>query len=266
MALIFVKCKEITEGESVLLKKSIQVSIIIPVKDEVESVPILAEEIEEVMGRQPWNYECIWIDDGSTDGSFEALTKLARRHKQHRVVQFRQNFGQSAAMAAGFRMACGQVLVTLDSDLQNDPRDIPLLVQKVFDGEADMINGRRSKRRDNWIRKISSRIANGFRNRLTHSQVTDVGCSLRAFRRECVQKVPVFKGMHRFLPTLVELYGYKITEMPVRHRERRLGKTKYGINNRLWVGLADTFAVRWMQKRLVDPAIRQTINFERKEE
>ncbi len=248
------------------MKQSLQVSIIIPVKDEVGSIPILAEEIEQVMERQPWSYECIWIDDGSTDGSFAALMKLAQSKKQHRVIQFAQNFGQSAAMAAGFRMASGEVLVTLDSDLQNDPRDIPLLLKKVFDGEADMVNGRRRKRRDNWIRKISSRIANGFRNWLTHSQVSDVGCSLRAFRRECVQKVPVFKGMHRFLPTLVELYGYKITETPVRHRERRLGRTKYGINNRLWVGLADTFAVRWMQRRLVNPAIRQTINFERKEE
>jgi len=231
------------------------ISIIIPVKDEAENVLALAAEIETAMTElaQPW--ECLWIDDGSTDGTARLLTELAARPESpHRLLRHTRCFGQSAAMATGFRLSRGKVLVTLDGDGQNDPASIPGLVRTLQTEGADVVNGWRQKRQDNLIRKLSSRIANGFRNRLTHEQVRDVGCALRAMRRECVAQVPVFRGMHRFLPTLIRMAGHtRILEMPVNHRPRTRGQTKYGVWNRLWVGIGDTLAVRWMQTRMVYP-------------
>jgi glycosyltransferase involved in cell wall biosynthesis len=233
------------------------VSIIVPVKDEEKNILILAEEINAAMKKTNLSWECVWVDDGSTDDSLSQIKSLNQADPRHRWVSLAQNFGQSAAMAAGFANALGRILVTLDGDGQNDPADIPALVNRLISDGADMVNGWRKTREDSFIRKISSKIANGFRNRITRENIRDVGCSLRAFRRECVDRVPVFKGMHRFLPTLIRIAGFdKILEMPVNHRPRKLGKTKYGIHNRLWVGLADTVAVYWMQRRMVFPVIK----------
>jgi glycosyltransferase involved in cell wall biosynthesis len=234
------------------------ISIVIPVKDEAECVADLADEVTRAMAATNWPWECLWINDGSRDGTADALRAVLRRCPNHRLVDLDGNFGQSAALAAGFAHAKGNVLATLDGDGQNDPADLPLLVRQLLDGGVDMVNGVRAKRRDSWVRRASSRVANGFRNWLTRERVTDVGCALRVFRHECVLRLPVFKGMHRFLPTLVRLQGYTITEIPVRHRPRTKGKTKYGVSNRLWVGLADTIAVCWMQHRLVWPKVRGT--------
>jgi len=232
------------------------ISIVIPVRDEAESVADLADEVTRVMAATDWSWECIWVNDGSRDGTAEVLRAVLRRCPNHRLVDLDGNFGQSAALAAGFAQARGSILATLDGDGQNDPADLPSLFRGLDDGGVDMVNGIRAKRRDSWVRRVSSRLANGFRNRLTGERVTDVGCAIRAFRRECVQRLPVFKGMHRFLPTLVRMQGYTITERSVRHRPRERGRTKYGINNRLWVGIADTVAVCWMQRRLVWPKVR----------
>jgi len=203
----------------------------------------------------PW--ECIWIDDGSTDTTVGELKKLSACDARHRLVILARNFGQSAALSVGFQNATGDILVTLDGDGQNDPADIPRLIEKLQKHGADMVNGVRQKRHDSFIRKISSRIANNFRDWVTGDSVTDVGCSVRVFKRECVKGIPVFKGMHRFLPTLVRMQGYThIMESLVNHRPRVRGKTKYGIQNRLWVGLADLAAVKWMQSRLVFPEVQ----------
>jgi len=234
------------------------ISIIIPVKDEAESIFLLAEEVTAAMEQTQHSWECLWVDDGSTDKTPEQLTKLNKENPRHRFLSLDKNYGQSAAMAVGFKNAEGDILVTLDGDGQNDPKDIPLLVKQLNNQKADMVNGWRKNREDSIIRKISSRIGNGFRNKLTSEKVKDVGCSIRAFRRPCVEDVPVFKGMHRFLPTLVRISGFgNIVEMPVNHRPRKKGETKYGIQNRLWVGLADTFAVRWMQRRMVFPKVKK---------
>lgn len=235
-----------------------EVSIIIPVKDEVENIPVLAEEILGAMAGGAFSWECLWVDDGSTDASLERIKQLHEKDPRHRYLSLTRNFGQSAAMMAGFRHASGAILVTLDGDGQNDPGDIPRVVERLIADKADMVNGRRENRRDTLIRKISSRIANAYRNRLTGESVADVGCSLRAIRRDCVEHIVLFKGMHRFIPTLVRISGHeKIIEIPVNHRPRKSGITKYGIQNRLWVGIADTFAVRWMKRRLVFPRVRE---------
>lgn len=227
-----------------------RVSIVVPVYNEEESLPVLAAEIAAAMAAAP-DYELLLVDDGSTDGSPAVLARLAAADPRIRVLRLGRNSGQSAALAAGFAHARAPVTVTLDADLQNDPADIPRLLAEL-DAGWDVVCGVRTERQDTWVRRLSSRLANGVRNRLTHERVTDVGCTLRACRTEALRRVPVFKGMHRFLPTLLRMEGARVKEVPVRHRPRRYGEAKYGIGNRLWRGLADLFAVRWMQSRWID--------------
>ncbi|MBP8743751.1 MAG: glycosyltransferase family 2 protein [Syntrophorhabdus sp.] len=244
----------------------VALSIIIPVKDEGENIDILGNEINMAMENVTLPWECIWIDDGSTDTTVGELKKLSACDARHRLVILARNFGQSAALSVGFQNATGDILVTLDGDGQNDPADIPRLIEKLQKHGADMVNGVRQKRHDSFVRKISSRIANNFRDWVTGDRVTDVGCSVRVFKRECVKGIPVFKGMHRFLPTLVRMQGYThIMESLVNHRPRVRGKTKYGIQNRLWVGLADLAAVKWMQSRLVFPEVQSMTSTTRRE-
>ncbi len=240
------------------------ISIIIPVLNEEENVEFLSEEITDVMNNTPWRWECLWIDDGSKDRTVEKLTRLAAANSAHRLITHDRNYGQSAALSTGFKHARGEILVTMDGDGQNDPQFIPVLVKELLKNKADLVNGWRQKRRDNIIRRLSSRIANFYRNVLTGEKIKDVGCSLRAFKKQCVSGIPVFKGMHRFFPTLLRLAGYtRVIEIPVNHRPRKHGKTKYGINNRLWVGIIDTFAVCWMRSRMVYPRSKEIIPFEK---
>ena len=230
-----------------------EISVIVAVKNEEENVPLLAAEIVAALDRADLNWECLWINDGSTDTTLEQINKLAAANPRHRLVDLEKNFGQSAAIAIGFRAGKADVLATLDGDGQNDPADLPRLYARLREGGHAMVNGIRAKRQDDIIRKVCSKIANGFRNILTGESVTDVGCAIRVFKKEAVLNIPVWKGMHRFIPTLVKMQGYTIDEIPVNHRSRERGVTKYGINNRLWVGLVDTFAVCWMKRRLVFP-------------
>jgi dolichol-phosphate mannosyltransferase len=236
---------------------AMDISIIIPVKDEAENVSILAGEVSAAMTQVAYSWECLWVDDGSTDDTPLELKKVCDNSPHHRFISLDRNYGQSAAMFAGFKNGLGRIFVTLDGDGQNDPKDIPMLVNTLLNKKADMVNGWRKNRADTRVRKISSKIGNGFRNKLTGDHVRDVGCSIRAFHRECVENITVFKGMHRFLPTLARISGFSnILEVPVNHRPRERGQTKYGIQNRLWVGLGDTLAVRWMQTRLVFPRVK----------
>jgi dolichol-phosphate mannosyltransferase len=227
-----------------------EISLVIPVFNEEENLPVLASEIQGVLKGIGRPYEVLFVDDGSTDSSPGVLQELARRDPAVRIVRQRRNAGQTAALGAGFRFARGAVVVTLDADLQNDPADIPRLLA-LIEG-FDVVSGVRVNRQDSWVRKVSSRIANGVRNRLTHDSVTDVGCTLRACRAEYLRDIPLFTGMHRFLPTLLKMAGARTTEIPVNHRPRLHGQAKYTIGNRLWRALADLFAVRWMQKRWID--------------
>lgn len=227
------------------------VSIVVPARNEEESLPVLAAEIRNALGAAGVAYELVLVDDGSTDRTLEIMLELAATDPAVRVVRQSPSRGQSAALQVGWRAARGEVVVTLDADLQNDPADVPGLLAALDEG-FDVVNGVRMNRQDTWVRKASSRIANGVRNRLTGDSVTDVGCTLRAVRAELLRDLPMFTGLHRFLPTLLKLRGARVTEVPVSHRPRRFGETKYGIHNRLWRGIADLMAVRWMQRRWID--------------
>ena len=234
-----------------------EISLVIPVYNEEENLPVLAAEIRAAMEPTGRAYEVIYVDDGSTDASPQVLAGLAREDPRIRIVRQRRNSGQSAAFDAGFRHARGGIVVTLDADLQNDPADIPRLLERM-DG-FDVVNGVRARRRDNWVRRISSKIANGVRNRVTRESVTDVGCTLRAVRAEYLRNLPLFNGMHRFLPTLLRMEGARVTEVPVNHRPRLHGQPKYGIHNRLWRGLVDLYGVRWLQTRRIDRGLSEEI-------
>jgi dolichol-phosphate mannosyltransferase len=238
-----------------------EISVVIPVYNEEENLPVLAEEIHaamapvETLGRP---YEIILVDDGSTDKSPAVMARLAREDPHIRILRQRRNSGQSAALDAGVRHARGEIVVTLDADLQNDPADIPRLLERM-EG-FDVVSGVRAKRRDTWVRRVSSKIANGIRNRVTHESVTDVGCTLRAMRIEYLRRIPVFNGMHRFLPTLLRMEGARVTEVPVNHRPRLHGQPKYNIRNRIFRALADLFGVRWMQTRWIDRRLAEEVD------
>ncbi len=222
-------------------------SIVIPVHDEVENLEELHHELSEALKSLEDSAEVILVDDGSRDGSLAKIRELAARDPRVRAVALAGNHGQTAALEAGFAKVRGEITVTLDADLQNDPADIPRLLALL--DRADVVNGIRTERHDSWVRKLSSRVGNGFRNWMTGESVTDVGCSLRAMRTAYLRRVKLFRGMHRFLPTLLRIEGARLVEIPVAHHPRRHGRSKYGIGNRLFVGIVDVFAVRWMQRR-----------------
>jgi glycosyltransferase involved in cell wall biosynthesis len=187
------------------------------------------------------------VDDGSTDGTVSALKQAKEKLPELVIVRLAANSGQTAAFHAGFACARGDTIVTLDADLQNDPADIPKLLALL--DRWDVVCGYRGKRMDSPLRRLSSRIANATRNKLTGDSIRDVGCSLRAFKAECVRGLKLYEGMHRFLPTLLKMDGWTVTEMAVNHRPRARGKSKYGVTNRLFKAARDLMAVRWMQAR-----------------
>lgn len=232
--------------------KRIDLSIVVPLKDEEANIEPLAAEIANALCKAGFRWECIWVDDGSRDNTLFVLKALHGKDPRHRYIFLNRNYGQSAALTAGLRHASGFIIATLDGDGQNDPADLQAMLATIETGEADMVTGVRIRRMDSLVRRLSSRVANEFRNRLTGDSVSDAGCAVRVFRRECLEDLHFFKGMHRFLPTLVRMKGWKVKEMPVNHRPRLRGKTKYGINNRLWVGLLDTLAIRWMKMRMIN--------------
>lgn len=224
-------------------------SIVIPVYNEKDNLSILNDELQSVLTGLGRSYEIILVDDGSRDGSSEVMRTLQTKNPNLRVISFKYNCGQTAAFAAGFEAARGGIIVTLDADLQNCPEDIPRLLEKMDD--YDMVCGWRQKRNDPWIKRVSSKIANFVRNRLSDENIADTGCSLKTFRRECLDQLKLFKGMHRFFPTLVKMEGFRVTQVQVSHRPRRHGASKYNIRNRLFSSFLDLLAVRWMKKRRI---------------
>jgi dolichol-phosphate mannosyltransferase len=233
----------------------LELSLVIPAYNERENfAPLLAEIGAALKGR---TYEVVVVDDGSTDGSLDTLKALQGDYPQLHIVAFEHNAGQTAAFAAGFRVARAPVVITLDADLQNDPADIPKLVDTLERTGATAVAGYRAARRDTPWKRLQSRIANGVRNRLNGEVIRDTGCSLKAFRTDAVRALPLFGGMHRFLPTLIKMQGGTVTEVPVGHRPRRYGVTKYGMWNRVLRSLIDAFAVRWMQRRALRYRVRE---------
>ena len=227
------------------------ISVVVPIYNERENVDRLYDAILIVLERIGRPFEMILVNDGSTDGTTESLARLAAKDNRVRVIEFRRNFGQTAAMNAGMMAASGEIVVTLDADLQNDPADIPALLQTLTDSGADVVQGdRRAGRRDSLVRRGSSVAARVFRRWLLGDTIHDTGCSLRVLRREAALALPLqFRGMHRFIPLTCRQLGYRVLEQPVRHRPRTAGRSKYGIRNRALVGLIDCFAIRWMRSR-----------------
>jgi glycosyltransferase involved in cell wall biosynthesis len=221
--------------------------VVIPVYNEEENVGPLNAELMEVLQSLSKTFEAIYVDDGSKDKSYALLKELQKNNPSIRIIKFRKNSGQTAAFDAGIRAALGEVIVTMDADLQNDPHDIPKLLEKI--GDADAVCGWRQKRNDTFVRRISSRIANSVRNWLSGETIKDVGCSLKAFRSVYAKKMQLFTGMHRFFPTLIKMEGGTVAEIPVNHRPRKFGTPKYNIRNRVVRSFVDLLAVCWMKKR-----------------
>ena len=232
------------------MSDTLRLSVVAPVLDERENLEPLVRELIDVLA--PLGpLEIVLVNDGSTDGSGDRIAELARRFPGTvRGLHFGAHRGQTAAFDAGFRTARGRIVVTIDADLQNDPRDIPRLVA-VLEG-ADVAVGYRRHRQDGWVRRVSATIANAVRNRATGDGIKDTGCSLKAFRRECLAGMRLYTGMHRFLPTLLQMDGWRVVQLPVEHRPRASGASKYGVWNRVFPALADLLAVRWMRKRKLD--------------
>jgi dolichol-phosphate mannosyltransferase len=231
-----------------------EISVVVPAYNEAESLPILLAELRHVLAATGRTWEIVLVDDGSTDGTAERIRAEAAAEPRIRPVLLAANAGQSAALAAGFVRMRGRVVVTLDADLQNDPADLPRLLAALED--ADVVSGIRTDRQDSALRLVSSRIANGFRRRVLGDRVTDIGCSFKAYRREALEGLPMFVGVHRFLPALCVFRGARLAEVEISHRPRRHGVSKYGVGNRLWRGLQDLVGVRWLRSRLVHYRVR----------
>ncbi|HKB00639.1 MAG TPA: glycosyltransferase family 2 protein, partial [Gemmataceae bacterium] len=225
-------------------------SIVVPVKDERENVDPLYRQVKDVL-RDSFAWEVVYVDDGSTDGTFDELTRLATLDVRVKVVRLRRNFGQAAAMQAGIDAASGELVATMDGDLQNDPADIPLLVAKLDEG-YDMVLGERAKRRDNALRTVVSKVANALIRKVTQIPFRDFGCTLRVIRSDVARNLRIYGEMHRFIPVLANNIGARMAQIPVRHHPRRAGKSKYGFGRTGRV-LLDLLTIRFMSGYLTRP-------------
>ncbi len=227
----------------------LDLSVVLPFYDEEENLAPLWEELRGVLAGLGLTFEVVFVDDGSRDRGAEIVRGLRGADPRVRLVRLKANAGETAATAAGFRTARGRWVVVMDADLQNDPHDIPKLLAQL--DHWDAATGRRVKRDegDTWLRRVSARVANAVRNRLTDETVQDSGCTFRAFRRECLRDLVLYRGFHRFIPTLLKLRGYRVVEVAVSHRPRCFGRSKYGVLNRAFVAFADLLVVRWMKSR-----------------
>jgi dolichol-phosphate mannosyltransferase len=226
------------------------VSVVVPLYNEGENVALLQTELATALAGI--DHEIIFVDDGSTDGTLARLTS----GPEIRTLRFEKNTGQSAAMYAGANAARGGIVVLIDGDLQNDPADIPRLLDEIERG-ADLVCGYRAQRKDTLVKRLTSRIANFVRSRFTKDGVRDTGCTLKAMRRECVRTLVPFKGMHRFIPALIKGAGYSLVEVPVNHRPRKFGQSKYGLGNRAVRATIDMFGVRWLLSRQMNYRIKK---------
>jgi glycosyltransferase involved in cell wall biosynthesis len=229
----------------VLLKEKESISIVIPVFEEEESIPELYKSITAVMDKLKRRYEIVFVDDGSRDGSFKVLEAIQKKDAHVVVVSFRRNFGQTAAMAAGFDYGIGDIFITMDADLQNDPEDIPLLLEKIKD--VDVVSGWRKKRKDKFFsRRLPSIIANWLISKVTGVALHDYGCTLKAYRKEVIKNVKLYGDMHRFIPAIASWVGADIIEVETTHHPRKFGKSKYGISRTVRV-ILDLITVKFLQ-------------------
>jgi dolichol-phosphate mannosyltransferase len=222
-------------------------SLVIPAFNEQENIGPLLARVGSALDRTGQDFEVIIVDDGSTDDTWQFLNQAMTRYPWLRALRLNKNSGQSAAFDAGFKAARGQVIGTIDADLQNDPEEIPRLLP-LLDG-YDMVAGWRQKRQDSAVRRAQSRIANRIRNWISQEDIRDSACSLKLYKRHYLQNIQLYNGMHRFMPTLVKMRGYTVREEPVKHSPRYAGTAKYGLKNRALRAFVDLLAVRWMKMR-----------------
>jgi len=229
----------------------VDLSVVIPVYNEEDNLTLLWPELQAVLTSLRISFEVIFVDDGSRDRSAEVIRGLREGDGRVRLVRFKANAGETAATDAGFKAARGRWVVTMDADLQNDPHDIPTLLSHL--DRWDAVCGWRVNREegDDVVRRISSRVANGVRNALSDDTIHDSGCTFRAFRRDCLRGLVLYRGFHRFIPTLLKMRGYRVIEVPVKNRPRRFGQSKYGVLDRAFITFVDLLAVRWMKSRLL---------------
>jgi dolichol-phosphate mannosyltransferase len=240
----------------------LDLSIVIPVYNEEQNLPLLWPEIREVMASTGLRYEVVFVDDGSRDRSPEVVRGFRGQDPRVRLIGLKTNAGETAATDAGIKSVRGRYVVVMDADLQNDPHDIPGMLQHL--DKWDAVTGWRVNRAagDSWVRRLSSRIANRVRNWLSDETIQDSGCTFRAFRRECLRDLALYKGFHRFIPTLLKMRGFRVLEVPVNHRPRRFGVSKYGIGNRALRAFVDLLVVRWMKNRLLRYEIAEDVGGE----
>lgn len=224
-----------------------ELSIVVPCYNEEESLPLLWQAIHSAVNHLNRSYEILFVNDGSRDRTEDIMRELKLHDSHIRIIRLKKNGGLTVALAAGFTSAQGEILITLDADLQNDPGDIPMLLSYL--PEYDMAFGWRQKRQDNAIRVLSTKIANNVRNWITGDNIPDIACTLKVFKRSSLESIKMYKGMHRFLPTLFKIEGFKTIQIPVRHHPRQFGTAKYGVLNRVFVAFVDCLAVRWMISR-----------------
>lgn len=234
-----------------------EISLVVPVYNEEGNLDALTAEVHAAMAGVSRTWELLFVDDGSTDGSLEVIRALAAASDRVRYIALAKNCGQSAAFLAGFREAAGDIIITLDADLQNDPADIPAMLRVYGTNGVTMVVGWRAERKDSFAKRVASRFGNAVRNRLARETIRDTGCSLKIMRKDMLRAIPAFNGMHRFFPTLLRLEGAVVAEVAVNHRPRRSGASKYGIWDRAWKTLPDLLAVRWLQSRHITCAVKE---------
>jgi glycosyltransferase involved in cell wall biosynthesis len=229
----------------------IDLSVVLPVYNEEANLPLLWPELRGVLEELRLSFEVIFVDDGSRDRSADIVRAFRDEDPRVRLIRLKENAGETAATDAGFKATRGRWVVVMDADLQNDPRDIPRMLRELE--RWDAVTGWRVNRGDgdSLVRRVSSRVANRVRNWLSDDTIQDSGCTFRAFRRECLRGLVLYRGFHRFVPTLLKMRGYRVVEISVNHRPRRFGQSKYGVLNRVFVATADLLVVRWMKSRLL---------------
>lgn len=232
----------------------VKLSIVAPIYNEEENILLLHEAITSAVQSKVESYEIVLVNDGSKDRSASILTELAERDPAVKVVHFVRNCGQTAAIYAGMKESKGELVALIDADLQTDPRDIFKLMPYI--PNMDFVNGKRVRRQDTLVKKVSSRVGNGVRNWLTGDQIYDTGCPMKLMKREVADSYYLYEGMHRFLPTLAKINGFKVIEIAVSHQERQHGVSKYGVFNRAFVGLMDAIVIGWLRKRVIRYQIR----------
>jgi len=229
----------------------VKISVVVPVYNEKDNVTILHQKIKDVMIKNSYDYEIIFVDDGSSDGTFDIMREIAKEDRNLKIIRFRRNFGQTAAMAAGFDYAKGDVIVSLDGDLQNDPEDIPELLKKIEEG-YDVVSGWRKNRQDEKKRVAFSKVANWLIGKITKVNLHDYGCSLKAYRSDVAKNLHMYGELHRFIPVLANIYGASITEIPVKHHPRQFGQSKYNLSRTFRV-IVDLILMYFMQKFITRP-------------